>query len=219
MIHVVRAGDLGELYDKSGWLSQGEPACNRRLAEFVFRNLQGSDYATLGYGSVEEVLNGDIELVRRLARTPGSDVHLYAVPEPSGIRAFGLWYSLAAGGDDLLPPAFREEGALPEGCSRREIAYGDWMIVDRSSRVRGLGRALFAVVLNDMEASGYRYWYGRTVVPDNLALYEKLYLRKGRAALLGQWEDGPLTRIGFLGDLRGGWTKALLETSLEGIAV
>ncbi len=53
MIRVVRAGDLGGLYDKSGWLSQGEPACNRRLAEFVFRNLQGSDYAALGYGSVE----------------------------------------------------------------------------------------------------------------------------------------------------------------------
>ena len=150
-------------------------------------------------------------MIRRFGGEPESDVHLYAVPEPSGIRAFILWYSLRAGGPNLLPPDYRAGAALPDGCSASEIAYGDWLIVDASSRVRGLGRKLFALTLNDMAQSGYRYWYGRTVVPDNRALYEKLYRRVGRASLLGEWEDGPVTRIGFLGDLRGGWTKALLE--------
>ena len=211
--HVVRASDLEGLYEKSGWHSEDGPTCDRRLAEFIFRNLQGSDYAATGYGSVEDVLSGDIAMIRRFAHTPENDVHLYLVPGPSGIRAFILWYSLQAGELDLLPLDCREEGSLPGDCSRQDIAYGDWLIVDTSSRVQGLGRALFGIVLNDMAESGYRYWYGRTVVPDNRALYEKLYRRMGRASLVGEWQDGSVTRIGFLGDLRGGWTKALLEAS------
>ena len=75
---------------------------------------------------------------------------------------------------------------------------------------------LFAIVLDDMAQAGYRYWYGRTVVPDNRELYERLYRRKGRAELVGEWEDGSVTRIGFLGDLRGGWTRELLESTTNG---
>lgn len=215
-LRLVRAGSLDELYAKSGWSSEDGPACDRRLAEFVFRNLQGSDYAAAGYGSVEDVLSGDVAMIRRLARAPDGDVHLYAVLEPPVLRAFMLWYPLEAGGSDLLPPGDRRQRALPPGCSAREVAYGDWVIVDAVSRVRGLGGVLFAIALHDMERSGYRFWYGRTVVPDNLELYERLYLRKGRAQLIGRWQDGAVTRIGFLGDLRGGWTEALLRDSLEG---
>jgi hypothetical protein len=215
-LRLVRAAALDELYEKSGWPSKDGPTCDRRLAEFVFRNLQGSDYAVAGYGSVEDVLTGDIEIIRRFALTPGSDVHLYAVLEPAGIQAFSLWYSLEAGGLELLPPDDRDQGGFLRGCSRREIAYGDWLIVDASCRVRGLGGVVFAIVLHDMARSGYRFWYGRTVVPENLALYERLYLRKGRAHQIGKWQDGAVTRIGFLGDLRGGWTGALLRASLEG---
>jgi hypothetical protein len=213
---LVRAAGLDELYEKSGWSSEDGPTCDRRLAEFVFRNLQGSDYAVAGYGSVEDVLTGDIEMIRRLSLTPDSDVHLYAVLEPPTMRAFVLWYSLEAGEPGLLPPDDQKQRALPREHSRREIAYGDWLIVDGSARVLGLGGMLFAIVLHDMARSGYRFWYGRTVVPDNRELYERLYLRKGRAHLIGTWRDGAVTRIGFLGDLRGGWTEELLRASLEG---
>jgi len=215
-LRLVRAARLGELYEKSGWPSEDGPTCDRRLAEFIFRSLQGSNYATAGYGSVEDVLTGDIEMIRRLALTPESDVHLYAVLETGGMRAFMLWYSLDAGGPGLLPPDDPKQRSLPHGCKLREIAYGDWLIVDASSRVRGLGGVLFAIMLNDMARSGYHFWYGRTVVPDNLELYERLYVRKGRAHLIGKWHDGGVTRIGFLGDLRSGWTEALLRASLEG---
>ena len=34
---------------------------------------------------------------------------------------------------------------------------------------------------------------------------------------IGKWQDGAVTRIGFLGDLRGGWTEALLRASLKGM--
>jgi hypothetical protein len=215
-IRLVRAASLDELYEKSGWSSEDGPTCDRRLAEFVFRNLQGSDYAVAGYGSIEDVLTGDIEMIRRFTLTPDSDVHLYAVLEPPEMRAFMLWYSLETGGLELLPPDDEKQRALPHSCSRREIAYGDWLIVDASSRVRGLGGVLFAILLHDMARSGYHFWYGRTIVPDNLALYERLYVRKGRAHLIGKWQDGAVTRIGFLGDLRGGWTEALLRVSMEG---
>jgi len=215
MSRLVRAARLEELYEKSGWSAHGAPAGDRRLADFVFRNLQGSDYAASGYGSVEDVLNGDIAMVRRLSEISGSDVHLYAVLGSSGLQAFILWYALEAGGRELLPPGYREGRALTDDSTYAEIAYGDWLIVDASARVRGLGTVLFATLLNDMADGGYRYWYGRTVVPDNRALYEKLYRRKGRAELLGEWKDGRVTRIGFLGDLRGGWTRTLLESTLK----
>jgi hypothetical protein len=215
-LRLVGAADLTTLYRKSGWDSADDPACDRRLAGFIARNLQGSDYAAAGYGSVEDVLAGDIDLIRRLARTPGSDVHLYGVPSPAGMAAFMLWYSLEAGGPGLLPPDDQAEGGLPPGCTSREVAYGDWLIVDATSRVRGLGGALFAIMLHDMARRGYHFWYGRTVVPDNLGLYQRLYHQKGRADLVGTWQDGPVTRIGFLGDLRGGWTEQLLRASLEG---
>jgi GNAT superfamily N-acetyltransferase len=153
--------------------------------------------------------------MRRLASTTESGVHLYGVSQRRGILAFGLWYSLEGGGLELLPPESREDGRLGE-FERGDVAYGDWIIVDAASRVRGLGRALFAIALNDMAEAGYRGWYGRTVVPDNRALYERLYLRHGRAELVGEWEDGPLTRIGFLGELERGWTQTLLEAALRG---
>jgi len=210
-IPLIRATRLDELYRGMGWAVLGETACDHRLAEFIFRNLQGSAYAALGYAAVGDVVEGDIRLVRRLSSTAGSDVHLYAIAGQDGIRAFGLWYSLASGALDLLPPEYRAEEILLDGCRRCEIAYGDWVIVDASSRVGGLGFALFANFLDDMAEAGYRRWYGRTVVPENRALYEKLYRGRGRASLLGEWQDGPLTRIGFLGSLEGGWTKALLE--------
>jgi hypothetical protein len=213
---LVRAAGLDELYRKSGWPSEDGPACDRRVAEFMFRNLQGSDYAVAGYGSVGDVLAGDIGMIRRLARTPESDSHLYALVEPAGLRAFMLWYPLEAGGPGLLPPEGPQQRALPAGCSLREIAYGDWLMVDASSRARGLGGVLFALMLDDMARSGYRFWYGRTVVPDNRGVYERLYHRKGRARLIGEWRDGGVTRIGFLGDLQGGWTEELLRASLEG---
>jgi hypothetical protein len=215
-LRLVRATGLDELYQKSGWPPEDGPLCDRRLAAFIFRNLQGSDYAAAGYGSIEDVLTGDIEMIRRLALTPESDVHLYAVLESGEMRAFMLWYSLEAGGLELLPPDDRTQRALPPGCSLRDIAYGDWLIVDASSRVRGLGGLLFAMLLHDMARSGYRFWYGRTVVPDNRDLYERLYRRKGRAELIGEWQDGAVRRIGFLGDLQGGWTEALLQASREG---
>jgi hypothetical protein len=215
-VRLVRAADLTTLYEKAGWTSEDPAACDRRLAEFVFRNLQGSDYAVAGYGSVEEVLTGDIGMIRRLALRPGSDVNVYVVLEPPGVAAFMLWYSLEAGGPGLWPPDDQEQRGLPPGCSPREIAYGDWLIVDAAARVRGLGGVLFAMLLHDMARSGYHFWYGRTVVPDNLRLYELLYHRKGRANLIGRWQDGPVTRIGFLGDLRGGWTEHLLRASMGG---
>jgi len=127
-----------------------------------------------------------------------------------------LWYPLGAGGPELLPPGVHKQKGLPKGFDRRETAYGDWLIVDAPSRVLGLGGVLFAVMLHDMAQSGYRFWYGRTVVPDNLRLYERLYHQKGRANLIGTWQDGPVTRIGFVGDLRGHWTEELLRVSLDG---
>ena len=158
-----RASRLEELYGKCGWPAEDGPGCDRRLAEFIFRNLQGSDYAASGYGSIEDVCSGDVAMVRRLASDPGSDVHLYGVPGPTGLQAFALWYALPAGGLELLPPGYRERRALAENCTLAEIAYGDWLIVDASNRVRGLGGVLFATVLDDMAQAGYRYWYGRTV--------------------------------------------------------
>lgn len=215
---LVRAASLEELYEKSGWSADDGPTCDRRLAEFISTNLQGSDYAVAGYGSAGEVVAGDIEMIRRSALTQTSDVHLYAVVEPRGLQAFMLWYPLRTGGFELLPPGEETQRVLPPGCSLHEIAYGDWLIVDAPSRAHGLGGVLFAIMLHDMARSGYSFWYGRTVVPDNLGLYERLYLRKGRARLIGKWQDGAVTRIGFLGDLRGGWTQALLQASLEGKA-
>lgn len=213
-IQLIRASRLDELYRGLGWAAQKETACDGNLAEFFFRNLEGSAYAALGYAAVRDVLDGDIRLIRRLSSTPRSDVHLYVIPEQGGIRAFGLWYSLGSAGLDLLPD-YRGEEVLLDGCKRSEIAYGDWLIVETSSRVGGLGLALFATLLDDMAEAGYRRWYSRTVVPENRVLYEKLYRGIGRASLLGQWQDGPLTRIGFLGSLEGGWTKALLERHVE----
>lgn len=199
---LIRASRLETLYEACGWPVRDVSDCDRRLAGFIFRNLQGSDYVASGYGSIEDVRNGDIAMIRRFEDDPGSDVHLYALPEPSGLQAFVLWYSLQAGGLELLPPAYRERGTVAEDATLAQVAYGDWLIVDASSRVRGLGGVLFAIVLDDMAKAGYRYWYGRTVVPENRDLYEKLYRREGRAELLGEWDDGPVTRIGFLGDLR-----------------
>ena len=213
MSKLIRASRLKQLYERCGWPAQGGATCDRRLAEFMYRNLEGSDYAAAGYGSIEDVVNGDIAMLRRYAGDPGSDVHLGAVLGLSGLEAFLVWYALHAGGPELLPPGYRERRALTDDCTRAEIAYGDWLIVDGSSRARGLGGMLFAIMLDDMARAGYRYWYGRTVVPDHRELYEKLYRRKGRAELLGEWEDGPVTRIGFLGDLRGGWTRTLLEST------
>jgi hypothetical protein len=211
---LIRATRLEELYRGLGWTEEEPSACDRSLADFIFRGLGGSAYAALGYASVQDVLDGDILLIRRLSSTPGSGIHLYVIPEQHRIRAFGLWYSLRSGGLDLLPPDYRTEDILIDGCGRGEIAYGDWLIVEPASRVRGLGLALFAMLLDDMAEAGYRRWYGRTVVPENQALYERLYRGKGRASLLGQWQDGPLTRIGFLGSLEGGWTRALVKERL-----
>jgi hypothetical protein len=213
---LIRASDPERLYEGLGWSLQDSSVCDRRLAEFIFRNLRGSAYASLGYGSVDDVLNGDIRSVRRMNATTGSDIHLCGVTERDELRAFGLWYSLEGGDLDLLPPDCRESGGRLADWERCEIAYGDWIIIDATSRVRGLGRALFAVMLNDMAEAGYRGWYGRTVVPENRAIYDRLYLRHGRAELVGEWKDGPLTRIGFLGNLRGEWTRSLLEDSLLG---
>jgi len=215
-MRLVHAAGLGELYKKAGWYAGDGTTGDHRLAEFIFRNLRGSGYAAGGYGSVEDVLKGDVGMINHLARTPDGDVHLYAAVEPTGMRAFMLWYSLRAGGPGLLPPDNRKQGALPRVTSLRDVAYGDWLIVDASSRVRGLGGALFALMLHDMARSRYRHWYGRTIVPDNLELYERLYVRKGRARLVGEWQDGPLTRISFMGDLEEGWTEELLRSSLEG---
>ena len=72
-IPLIRAAHLDELYRQSGWNSQGEADPDRRLSEFIFRNLRGSTYASHGYGSVEDVLHGDIRLIRRLSSTPSSE--------------------------------------------------------------------------------------------------------------------------------------------------
>lgn len=215
MSKLIRASRLEHMYERCGWPAQEGATCDRRLAEFMFRNLQGSDYVACGYGSIEDVVNGDIAMLRRYASDPGSDVHLGAVLGVSGLEAILVWYALQAGGLELLPPDYRERRSLTDEGTRAGIAYGDWLIVDGSSRARGLGGLLFAILLDDMARAGYRYWYGRTVVPDNRELYDKLYRRIGRAELLAEWEDGPVRRIGFLGDLRGGWTRTLLERTLR----
>ncbi|HSG28240.1 MAG TPA: hypothetical protein VLA34_07150, partial [Candidatus Krumholzibacterium sp.] len=165
-MRLVHAAGLDELYGNSGWSGQDRMACDRRLAEFIFRNLRGSGYEAAGYGSVEAVLAGDVAMIRRFGLMPDSDVHLYAALGPRGMQAFMLWYALGAGGPGLLPPDDQSRRALPPGTAHGDIAYGDWLIVDASIRVRGLGGVLFAIVLDDMARAGYRYWYGRTVVPD-----------------------------------------------------
>jgi len=215
-LRLVRAASLGELYRKSGWSTEDDTSGDHRLADFVFGNLRGSNYTAAGYGSIDDVLAGDIAMVRRLEHIPGSDVHLYAALDPTGMRAFMLWYSLEAGGPGLIPPEHRRQQTLPGISVLRDVAYGDWLIVDASHRVRGLGGVLFAIMLRDMAKAGYRRWYGRTVVPENLGLYEHLYHRKGRANLISKWQDGALTRIGFMGNLEGGWTEDLLRISLQG---
>ena len=215
MSHLIRTSRLDDLYEQCAWPAHDGRACDLRLAEFIHRNLAGSDYTASGYASVDDVLTGDIAMIRRFADEPASDPHLYALCDPKGLRAFILWYALQAGGPDLLPPAERDRRALTNDCTLADIAYGDWLIVDTANRVRGLGGVLFAIVLDDMAQAGYRAWYGRTVVPGNRELYETLYRRTGRAELVGEWQDGPVTRIGFLGDLRGGWTKTLLDNALR----
>ena len=209
---IVTASTLDELYSKLGW--DMASATDQKLADFMYSSLKNTGYKNTGYGTIQQILDGDIQLLKNLSKTSRSGLKILAVPENGGIAALTFWYPVNSSPSALVPPAQQAAAKILSKIGEK-AGYFDWLIVNPSTRHKGVGRYIFASTLKSIRDSGLKYWFARTIFPENKKLYETLYHQQGKADIIAKWNDGRLTRVAFLGNLEGKWLEKLVKTSKE----
>jgi GNAT superfamily N-acetyltransferase len=205
---LIFANTLQSLFSQLGWDTETGP---QRLAQLLFDCLSSTGYSELGYGTIEEIIKNDIEPLQALSLHPKSGLLLYACIEnekilalayaysfseaPSALRVSILPYAdLALLGPQMVELLHKKEGP--------EIVYADWLLVHPSARRKGLGRQLFFTVLDTARKNGAKYWLGKTLLPQNENILNKIYIGEAGAKIFARWKEKGHSRVAFLGPLK-----------------